>query len=358
MLLNWFLRNSSKTSTPYRDDMLSVSIIFRGNRAHCSGLLCIVALFLMAGCKTSSDVQLIADSRGPLTTNSATVTHAAARQALDDAMVMIRAGEHSMAIPRLTSLLSRYPNSDAATDALYFLGLTYYKIDGMYNAEKYFSKYLALRPEGKYAALSREYVEGIAQASLKRDADREALEARVATYDGVDEPEALAESLELAERYWNNSEYERAGAVYTKVFTEWPSLKNDVIIRRRMELGPDGAWIVLTPDEINRRYKEAEPLSIFNTATWKSGRYRPLQVDYTNVYYNVSGQAVNRGATPLQDVRVTITIFNFGGQVYDVQTVQLGSLRPGETRAFSVRFSNFDNIENVRRYECVGTYQR
>lgn len=323
------------------------------------GLLCLSLLpLLAAGCARSSDVQLISEARGPLTANSATVSQAAARQALNDAMGMIRAGEHSMAIPRLTSITSRYPGSEAAIEAWYFLGLTYYKIDGLYNAERYFSKYLTLRPDGKYAALSREYVAGIAQSVQQQDRDRQHLEARVAKYEGVSEPEELATNLELADSYWNNSEYEKASVVYQELLQAWPSLKDDVIIRRRMEPGPDGSWIILTPEEVNRRYKEAEPLSIFNTASWKSGQFRPLQLDYTNVFYNVSGQAVNRSESPLQDVRVTITIFNFGGQVYDVQTQHLGSLRPGETRAFSVRFSNFDNIDNVHRFECVGTYQR
>lgn len=321
-------------------------------------MIAAVIALVLPGCKTSSDVQLIADTRGPLTTDSATFTDAAARQALADAMVMIRAGEHSMAIPRLTSITSRYPKSEAAVEAWYFLGLTYFKIDGLYYADKYFSKYLELRPEGKYAALSREYVAGIKENLRERDADRAALEARVARYEGVTEPEELATHLELADRYWNNSQYEKAAGVYVKLLEAWPSLKNDVIIRRRMERGPDGDWVVLTPTEVDRRYNEADPLSIFNTASWRSGRYRSHQLDYTNAYYNVSGQAVNRGETALRDVRITTTIYNFAGQVFDVRTVQLGSLRPGETRAFSVQFSNFDNIENVHRYECVGTYQR
>lgn len=324
----------------------------------CRGIALLCVLGAISACKTSSDVQLISDVRGPLTANSATVSDAAARQALADAMVMIRSGQHSMAIPRLTSVTTRYPSSDAAVDAWYFLGLTYYKIDGLYYAEKYFSQYLEQRPEGKYAALSREYVAGIAATLRKRNADRAALEARVAKFEGVTEPEELATHLELADSYWNNSQYEKAASVYTKVLEAWPSLKNDVVIRRRMEPGPDGKWIVLTPEEVDRRYNEADPLSIFNTAAWRSGRYRPHQLDYTNAYYNVSGQVVNRGESVLHDVRVTTTIFNFGGQVFDVRTVQIGSLRPGETRAFSVQFSNFDYIENVHRYECVGTYQR
>jgi len=322
------------------------------------GLASALLMLFSYGCQTSTDVQLISDARSPLTANSAAVSEAAARQALDDAMVMVRAGEHSMAIPRLTSITSRYPTSDAAVDAWHFLGVTYYKIEGFYNAERYFSRYLQRAPDGKYASQSREYVEKIADTLRQRETHRAALEARAATYGGVSEPEELATNLELAEAYWNNSQYEKAGAVYLSLLETWPSLKDDAIIRRRMEAAPGGGWVILTPDEVNRRSKEAEPLSIFNTASWRSGRYRPYQLDYTNAYYNVSGQAVNRGESVLYDVRITTTIFNFRGQVFDVQTVSLGTMRPDETRAFSMRFTNFDTIENVHRYECVGTYQR
>lgn len=354
----WCLKNSSRYCAAYHHAIRRRLIVATGGFSVRWGMLGALLLLLTSGCQTSSDVQLISEVRGPLTSNSATVSNAAARQALADAMVMIRAGEHSMAIPRLTSITSRYPTSDAAIDAWYFLGLTYYKIDGLYNAEKYFSKYLTLRPEGKYAALSREYVAGITEALQHQDADLTALAERVAKFEGVTEPEELAAHLELADGYWNNSEYEKAAAVYVRLLEVWPSLKDDVIIRRRIEAGPDGKWVVLTPEEVNRRYSESEPLSIFNTASWRSGRYRPDQLDYTNAYYNVSGQAVNRSTGTLHDVRVTTTIYNFRGQVFDVQSVQLGALRPGETRAFSVRFTNFDTIENVHRYECVGTYQR
>jgi len=125
-----------------------------------------------------------------------------------------------------------------------------------------------------------------------------------------------------------------------------------------MELGPDGQYTVLTPDEAERRQSAAEPLTVFNVQSFRSGRYRPDQYSYVDEYYNVAGQAVNRSEQALLDVSVIVTIYGLAGQVYDTQTVQLGRLKPGEVRAFSVRFSNFDNIENVHRHECTVTYSQ
>lgn len=321
----------------------------------CWLLLALIVVF--AGCQ-SSGVRLIRDNSGPFAANNTALIHASAQQELAEAKAMMRSGEYSNVIPRLTSIVSQYPDTEAGKEAWYFLGLTYFKIDGLYNADRNFRKYLELAPDGKYAALSREYLAGMEEVVAKRYANKAALEARVAKYDSVDEPEELAAHLELANVYWNNTEYEKAGVLYTKILKVWPSLKDDAVIRQRMERGPDGKYIVLTPAEVDRRYADAEPLAVFNTQSWRSGRYRPDQYDYSNQYYNVSGQVVNRADYPLRDVSIIVTVFGFGGRVYDSRNFQIGRMNPGETRAFSVRFTNFDNIENVQRYECVGTYLR
>lgn len=302
--------------------------------------------------------RLIRDHTGPFAANNAAMVQVTAEQELAEAKAMMRSGEFSRVVPRLTSIVSRYPNTEAGEEAWYFLGLTYYKIDGLYNADRNFRRYLDRAPEGQYADLAQEYIAGIKDTIGERYADPSVLEARVAEYDGVGEPEELAAHLELANIYWNNREYEKAGVLYTKILKAWPSLEDDAIIRQRMERGPDGGFIVLSPEEIERRYADSEPLVIYNTQSWRSGRYRPDQFDYSNQYYNVSGQAVNRADNPLREVRVIVTIYSFSGRVYDTRAFHIGAMNPGETRAFSLRFTNFENIENVHRYECVGTYLR
>jgi len=337
--------------------MRATFIIRRGQccKAALTVLLALTAGF--AGCQ-SPGPRLIRDYSGPFAVNNTALINASAQQELAQVKGMMKAGEYSIVIPRLTSIVSQYSDTEAGIDARYFLGLTYYKIDGLYNADQNFQKYLELAPQGKYAALSREYIASIEGVLAKSHTEQAALEERVARYDDVAAPEELAAHLELADVYWNNREYEKAGVLYTKILKAWPSLKEDAIIRQRMERTPDGNYVILTPEEVERRYADAEPLAIFNTRSWRSGRFRSDQYDYTDQFYNVSGQAVNRAQYPLRDVTVIVTIFSFGGTVYDTRTISIGRMNPGETRAFSVRFTNFDNIENVRRFECVGTYQR
>lgn len=317
----------------------------------------LAGFLLVSGCQLPGP-RLIRDGTGPFASNNATMVSVAAEQELAEAKRMLRAGETSRVIPRLTEITTQYTGTEAGTEAWYVLGQAYYKIDGLYNAEMYFRKYLELAPQGKYGALCREYIAGIEEATRKRGSERAALEARVAKFASVAAPEELAASLELADAYWRDNNFEKASAVYLRVLKEWPSLREDAIIRQRMELGPDGRYKVLTPDEVSRRQAASEPLSVFNVQSFRSGRYSRDQYGYQEDYYNVAGQAVNRGERLLMDASVTITIYNFAGQVYDTQTVQLGRLKPGEVRAFSVRFSNFDNIENVYRHECTVSYSQ
>ena len=312
---------------------------------------------VVPGCQAPGP-RLIRDASGPFASSNSTLLSMAAEQELAEAKRMLRAGEHSRVIPRLTGIATQYAGTDAGTEAWYVLGVTYYKIDGFQDAEQYFRKYLAVAPEGDYAALCRAYIAGLESADNQRGAKRAALEAQVAKFDGVDAPEELAANLELAEAFWRENEFEKASAVYVRILQAWPSLKDDAIIRQRMELGTDGRYTVLTPNEAERRQSAAAPMTVFNVQSFRSGRYRTDQFGYQDEYYNVAGQAVNRGEKNLLETSIIITIYGLAGQVYDTQTVQLGRLKPGEVRAFSVRFNNFDNIENVHRHECTVSYSQ
>jgi hypothetical protein len=113
--------------------------------------------------------------------------------------------------------------------------------------------------------------------------------------------------------------------------------------------------MIVTPSEIERRSIENRPLLITNTNYFRSGEDL---ITRESRFYVVSGQAHNRSDSILYGVQVHVTIYGFGNVIYDTATVNIGRLHPGEQRAFSIRFSNFDNINNVARYECIGTFDR
>ncbi|MFA7691300.1 MAG: tetratricopeptide repeat protein [Candidatus Hydrogenedentes bacterium] len=283
---------------------------------------------------------------------------AGASRELSAAKRMMKAGEYSTAIPRLTQIISKYPGSSAGVEARYHLGDAYFNLGAYSDALRCIQEYLDLAPQGDYVessqALIGKMTDTAAQATpTEQEAQIAALEAAIA-----EEPDNMVPRLELAELLWSLGSYQEAGAVYTELLRRWPKLESDVVVRQRIQRDETGQLVVLTPEEVERQYREAEPLKIYNVSSFRSGRFETWPATASERYYNVTGQAVNQGTRPLNDVRVVVTIYGLGQMVFDTKTVVLGSLRPGEVRAFSAQFSSFDNIYNISRHECVGSFQR
>jgi tetratricopeptide (TPR) repeat protein len=284
-----------------------------------------------------------------------------ANNELAAAQRMIRAGDYSSVITRLKPIVEKYPSTPAGIEARHFLGLAYYQIGGYRDAMSYFEDYLKLAPTGKYAELSRQYVASLTDEGRKKRQTQDLVESRGAELQNkiAQDPRDLASQLELADLYWKNSQYKEAGDVYAKALAQWPNLQNDVTIRQRMAPAPGGGFTVQSPAEVLRKNAEADPLVLFNMRTFHSGRSGPAVTAQLKDYvYNVSGQVANRGSETLHNVQVIVTIYGFGSIVYDAPTYNIGTLKPNETRVFSVQSTNFDNIDNVDRYECTTTYDR
>ncbi len=296
--------------------------------------------------------------QGPISETHALNGYAASKD-LDTARRMIKGGQYSLVIPRLQQLVNQYPGDKAGIEARYLLALSYYHVGGYNDAKRIFEEYISLVPEGEQADKSREYLGKITATDGSKEADSaeeqkiEALRAQIAAA-----PDNMALWLDLANIYWNLGRYDESGAVYRELLGRWPDLMNDTVVRTRVSREADGTIVTLSPRETERRYYEQEPLQIFNISSFRSGRFENWSASARERYYNVTGQAVNRGEKTLEDVRITVTIYGFGQMVYDTQTVALGTLKPGEVRAFNVHFTQFDDINNVRKHECVGTFRR
>lgn len=276
---------------------------------------------------------------------------------VEEARRMIESGDTTVVIPHLLQIIAKYPNSKSSVDARYWLGVAYMEIKSYREAIEVFDEYLRLAPDGKFAEKSIQYTANLQDEYEKRywTAEKLEVEIRRLTEALKADPNSTETQLKLADMLWKRGDYEYAGRLYSRVIKENPETASDPEVSTRIELLPSGGYIVLTPAEVQRREIERQPLAIINTASFKSGRDL---ITRENLYYVVSGQTVNRGDSVLYGVQVIVTIYGFGNMVYDTNTVNIGRLNPGEIRAFSVRFSNFQNIEDIHRFECVGTFER
>ncbi len=270
---------------------------------------------------------------------------------------MIEAGDTTVVIPRLLQVIAKYPNAESSLDARYWLGVAYIQISSYRDAIDIFNEYLRLAPKGKFAQESTQYV-----AKLQEEYERTywtagKLDSEIARLTQALEADPTNDEnqLHLADMLWKRGDYENAGRLYARIIQEHPERAADPQVSSRIEPLPTGGYIVLTPSEVQRREVERRPLAIINTAAFRSGRDL---ITRESLYYVVTGQAVNRGDSVLYGVQINITIYGFGNMVYDTNTVNIGRLNPGEIRAFSVRFSSFQNIDDIHRYECVGSFER
>lgn len=270
---------------------------------------------------------------------------------------MIEAGDYTVVVPRLMHIISKYPESRAAVEARYWLAVAYLHLKTYREAIDLFSDYLRLAPEGEYASQAREYSAKVAAEYLAKYPSSEELDQRIRTASEQArlDPDNASVQLELADLMWKRGNYNEAGRIYYDIIQAHPEMGVDPKILSRIEVHRAGGFVVLSPAEIQRREIEQKPLVIVNTASFRSGRDLFTR---ERKYYVVTGQAFNRSDSVLYGVQVIVTLYGFGGMVYDSTTVNIGRLNPGERRAFSVQFSHFDTMENISRYECEGVFQR
>jgi len=323
----------------------------------------VVLLVCASGCVSSSDSSVNNDlfstpiGQGPVGSSHAGDSASATKE-FAVAARMVEAGEYSLVIPRLQQIISKYPGDPKSIEARYLIGRSYYAVGAYNDALHYLNEYIELAPDGSHAANARDFIAQLTEG--KKDAAPGEVDVKIAELKAkiAAEPENMALQLELANLYWENGRYKDAGPVYAELLQRWPLLADDLAVKRRIDKTADGQITVLTPAEVERRHKEAEPLLIYNTSGFKSGRFEGWPATGNQRYYNVTGQAVNQSQNQINGVSIIVTLYGAGYMIYDTKTVNIGSLRPGESRAFSVQFSQFENIDNITRYECVGTFRR
>jgi tetratricopeptide (TPR) repeat protein len=313
-------------------------------------LLCIAGLIgFTSACSTGSSPRY--------ETGSNSFDAPAPNQAVAEADRLIQNGDSAIAVGRLQEIIARYPGTAEAAEAQYLLGVAYENIGGLRDAITAYDDYIALAPDGEWADESRiagdrlrhQYTSSFpAPEALDReiDAARAALQAQ---------PDSAEAKLRLADTLWRRGVYDEAGALYLDLAKRDPNFAASDHFRTRVERRTDGSHTILTPTEISRRAAEKNPIVVTNLNSFSAVRDSFTQIP---LFFVVTGQAVNRAESVIYGVNVTVTTFGFGSTIYDTQTTTFGDMAPGETRAFSMRFSNFRELNSIDRYEYAVSFRR
>jgi len=266
-------------------------------------------------------------------------------------------GHYYLARMKYAIVLEDHPQSETAR---FGLGLSHFRLAAYENAARCFLRYLDDFPEGLYADEARHYlseIEGIEEAR-RTEQVRRAEEAwlRVAkARDAVERrPDNARLRIEFGNAYWDLAEFDDAAEQYRKAVELDPRLHDHPMVRARIEFGPNGAITVLTPQEVERRDREANPIVIESTRGYRAGR---SSFDFQHLWYVVSGQVRNQSSRTVRGVVVEATIFNLSGNVLDTTQYYIGTMSPGAVRSFAARLVHFETIDNVYRYECNVIYR-
>lgn len=280
-----------------------------------------------------------------------------ARRLISEARATRDGGNQIAAIPQFHELIARFPDSKEAIEAHYFLGITYHDIGGHHDAIEELNRYLEAAPSGEHAQESRALVERLSKEYRKRFPTSAELDAEIASLrdDVASRPDSGELRKVLAGRLWRRGRYEEAGRIYLDIASRDEAFKSDPVFSRRIELHPNGSHVLLTPAEIMRREIERQPISVTNMTSFRSGRDRRTQVPR---HFVVTGQAINHSDSLLYGVQILVTIYGFGYRVYDTGVYRIGEMYPGEIRAFTVRFSNFRELNSIERYDYSVRFQR
>ncbi len=278
-------------------------------------------------------------------------TPAAADNELAAAVQLIDRGEYNVAVSRLAALIEKRPNTDVANEALFYLARAYEGIGAQQQALDRYSEYLIRVPGGAHepAAIdSFRRVLAVYQAKFPPASTTETeVDALRQTFN-PDSP-SVDEGLRLARGLWMLDRHEEAAEVYRVLYDADPGVAANPDFQERIELGSNGEFTLLTPQEQTRREIASRPVAVINPASYAGRRDRRTQQPR---WYIVTGEVINRSEKTVDSVEVETTIFSFGTKIYDTQVQRFGRLAPGQSRAFSARFVNFEDVNNIERYEC------
>ncbi len=268
---------------------------------------------------------------------------------------LIEKGQFAEALPKLLSIQE---NGDTDSTVYYYLGIVYQELGSPQNALENYVKYLQVTPNGIYAEHSRKKISELLGTPLEQAENIDTIDNHIRLLEQKlqQDPQNSEIMLQLANWYWINQEFTKAGDLYKRIVSINPDYWNNSTVASRIEKGSGGEIIVLTPEEALKREAEKNPIVFFNVTSFRSGRGLGWASDVKHHIYNVSGQVRNRSLRTLRNVSIQVTIYGLTGMVYDTQTIHIGNLSSGQARPFSVQFVNFDNIENIDHYDYTAYY--
>lgn len=292
---------------------------------------------LMISCQSAQRTTKLADSKASV---------------LDEANRLFAQQDYEPALMKYsTYVYSPFPKKNSLADARYHMGLCQYFLGRYHESADTMTILLQDYPQ---FSMSNEAVEILKQSRLRVEENLTAsteqelkhqetitnLQDQIGQY-----PKNAQLHYQLANQYWNAGQYQTAALHYEQAILLNPDYEKDSLVRNRVYYTDDN---VLVPrDPLVELQQQDDVIRLSNVQhdvrtreNWL-GRRESIRV---------SGEAENVTLRTVRGVRIEITLVDFFEKIQDSQTVNLGSIRPGETRTFSTLMTQFSGsaYDNLR----------
>ena len=258
------------------------------------------------------------------------------RDALWEARQLLETGRADEAMVRLQGIVLAGEGGAKLAEAQYLLGVAYHRMGAYAKAVEVLQGYVEAYPDGAFAgdavALLRLISEQAAQDGEKRRAATEAFKARLAEAEAAvrSNPDDAQARAELGDVYYSAGRYEEALAAYA----------------RAQALGLD---IDASPDRVRRQADAQFQLAKGATERSLAGLVvsdvahsvrRVSRDGALRNYVIVTGKVTNSRAETYNGVGVNVAVYSTQSELLDVREAGMGTLYPGQSRAFSVRIDD------------------
>lgn len=273
--------------------------------------------------------------------------------------------QYILAAARYESLRDRYPDTVRREEMLLRQGVSLYSVSSYHSARDVFIDYIKEYPRGYYLENAKDYIKKIdvlmsnatpaaAQklAEAKAKSDLDALNKLL-----TEHPTDWRVYEAIGDAHWRLGNYDKAVDCYYKAHHIVSAYEERNLNNGKLILDDSGQPVPVNPYILKEMEIEKHPVRVYDLHAYTSRNQRD-RVGGEIQFYNLTGSLRNQGKQLLRNVEVEVRYKDIGRNTLDVEYVKIGSLGPGEVRAFLSQADNYDNLYNIVDHEVEVHWQQ
>ena len=286
---------------------------------------------IMSGCMTTG---------GSIQTNYTSISQ------LQEADNLFDHEKYQTALLKYSSyVLSPFPNKKHEDYAYYKLALCYYLLGHYYDAQKTADTLLKTYPDYEYNDQAKDL---LAKSDHKINERKLAFteqwnellkEIEKTTQLVSQNPDSAELQFKLGDLYWDASKHGDAVKQYEKAAQLDKSYLDKSNLRSRVRIDKNGEFLIRDP--LFQNIDKPSPVRVTRLR-----RDRITREDWLGEYeaLRLSGYVENDGLYDVLNVQVNIAIYDFFDTIQETKLVNIGDLRGGGQRPFTVMFNQYRDL--------------